>query len=158
MGTRCHQVLRAQCVAPRCRRPPALLNTDQGGDYARLWLVTLPSRWNDTVFIACISLREISFQNFNFSTFRFSIPRQAMHQHRPILLISGPQSSFNMAHLKPRSVYSQGISYIIVATSLSPRFGPTEKGSLAKSLESWGNYMGTCERANVMDCRGQWTM
>ena len=152
MGTSCHQVLRAQCVAPRCRRPPALLN-------ARLGLVTLPSRWNATLFFfACISLREISFQNFNFSTFRFSIPRQAMHQHRLILLISGPQSSLNMAYLKPRSVYSQGISYIIVATSLSPRFGPTEKGSLAKSLESWGNYMRACERANVMDCRGQWTI
>ena len=29
IGTSYHQILRAQCVAPRCRRP-ALLNTDKG--------------------------------------------------------------------------------------------------------------------------------
>ena len=31
-----------------------------------------------------------------------------------------------------RSVFSKGISYIVVAISLSPRFGSSEKGSLAK--------------------------
>ncbi len=48
-------------------------------------------------------------------------------------------SSLTMVNPKHRRVYSQGISYVAAATSLSPRFGPTEKESLASTccLETW---------------------
>ena len=112
----------------------------QRGDYALLGLVTLPSRWNATIFwlanrCAIITFFSIFrlFRLFDFSIFRFWIPRQAMHHHQLIPLIPGPLSSLTKTYLIHQSVFSQGISYIVVATSLLPGFGPSEKGSLARA-------------------------
>jgi hypothetical protein len=80
------------------------------------------------------------FSTFSiFSTFRFWILGQAIHQHQHIPLTYRHISSLIRTHLKHRSVYSQGISYIVVATSLSPRFGPSEKGSLARAWALHGS-------------------
>ena len=64
--------------------------------------------------------------------FRFLTPGRAIYQYRLIPLIYRHMPSLDKTHPMHRSVYSQGIPYIVVATSLSPRFGPTEKESLAK--------------------------
>ena len=86
-------------------------STPTRGDYARLGLVRMPSRWSATIFVACISLRDRShsFLIFSiFSIFQFWIPRQAIHQHRLIPLISGPQSSLTMVDRKHRSLFRHG--------------------------------------------------
>ena len=110
----------------------------QEGDYAILGLVMLPSRWNATIFVACKSLRDNHglfrfFRFFDFSildppagypptsTFSFDIQTSFVAQYG---LFDAPDRVFTRH------------SYIIVATSLSPGFGPSEKGTLAESLES----------------------
>ena len=104
----------------------------QEGDYARLGLVRLPSRWNATISYACFSLRET---HLLFDIRLFSIPNpRASYPPTPTHSFDiQTMSSLNKTYLMHRSVYSQGISYIIVATSLSPRFGPSETGSLARA-------------------------
>ena len=113
IGTSHHQILRAQCVAPHRRRPSlqtTVAQHRQRASYARLGLAQMPSRWSATIFCLQIAARlSHSFQNFDFSTFsifsifRFWIPRQAIHQHRLIPLISGPQSSLTIVDWKHRS-------------------------------------------------------
>ena len=101
----------------------------QGGDYAKLGLVTLPSRWNATIS-CCLYLaaRELhSFQLFNFSTFRFW---HAIHQHSLIPLTSKHLSPLNIAYPTHRSLYSQVKFYDAAPTSLSLKCRLAEKRSL----------------------------
>ncbi len=64
-----------------------------------------------------------------------------------------------MAHLIHQSVLSQDILYTVVATSLSPRFGPSEKGSLGRA---WNLGASTAwELADITDAgrgRSNWSI
>ena len=77
-----------------------------------------------------------------FRLFRFWTSRRAIHQHRLIPLTYRHMSSLNMAHPMHRSMFSPGISYIVVATSLLPGFGPSENGSLAKARNLGASKIG----------------
>ena len=146
MGTSCHQVLRARCSAPHCRRPPVLLNTDKGA--------TMPDRASHAAkqverhhFLLANRCAIITVF-FDFFDFFDSESQGTIYQHRLIPLTYRHLSSLNKTHLMHRSVLSQDISYTVVATSLSPRFGPSEKGSLAGELGILGqkNRMGRGQR------------
>ena len=112
IDTSYHQVLRAQCSAPRIaslQRPLVLLNTDKG----RLCQIRASPDAKQVERhqnFACKSLRDnhVLFDFFDFFDFRFLIPRQAIHQHRLIPLISGPQPSLTMVDLKHRSLIRYG--------------------------------------------------
>ena len=159
----------AQATTKSCGRDVQLPTADDHqrcstpstrGRLCQIGLVRMPSRWSATIFIACISLRDRShsFSTFSiFSTFRFWIPRQAIHQHQLIPLISRYIPSLMIDHPNHRGVYSQVNSFVAIATSLSPIFGPAEKRGLARlgnlrelheSLQAW---------PYAMDCCGQWT-
>ncbi len=146
MATSHRQNLRAQCSAPRIAslQTTSTAQHQQRASYTIFGLVRMPSRWSATIFCLQIRCAKITFFS-TFSIFRFSIPLDAMHQQRLIPLTSGLLSSLTRTYPMHRSVFSQGNSYIIIATSLSPRFGLAEKGSLAKKLGILGALHGSLE-------------
>ena len=109
---------------------PVLLNTDKG----RLCQIRASPDAKQVerhhFFLACRSLRDnhILFRIFDFSILN---PRTSYLPTSTHSFNIQTMSSLDKTHLRHRSVDSQSISYIVVATSLSPGFGPSEKGSLA---------------------------
>ena len=135
MATRHHQIARAQCSAPsiavddRCSTPTR-------GDYARLGLVTLPSRWNATILmLAFRCAKNTCFFNFFDSFWLFQLFDSESYGKQPINISSfidiriliaarhGPSEAPKLIHTS--------IPHIAVATSLSPDFQLAEERCLA---------------------------
>ncbi len=120
---------RLQMTHQRCSTP------QKRGDYARLGLVRMLSRWSATIFIPRISLREdrIFFENFDFFDFLILNPMAG-----PLLLsahLYGILIPFVAHHgrYEAPKLAQIWILDVVAATSLSPGFGPTEK-------EAWHLY------------------
>ena len=75
IATNYHQILRAQCSAPRIAslQTTSAAQHRQRGDYARLGLVTLPRGWNATILLLAIRCANQDF--FDFSAFSILNPR-----------------------------------------------------------------------------------
>ncbi len=101
----------AMCSSPyRIAADHQHCSTQTRGDYARLGLVRMPSRWSATIFYSShLAARRLhSLQNFDFPTFRFRILWQAIHQHQRIPLRSRYISSLTMVDPKHRSLFRYG--------------------------------------------------
>ena len=89
IDTSYHQVLRVQCSAPRIaslQRPPVLLNTDKGATKPNQASHAAKQVERHHFYCLQIAARNAHilfdfFDFFDFLTFRFWIPRQAIHQY-----------------------------------------------------------------------------
>ena len=109
----------------------------QGASYT-FGLVRLPSRWSATVFIACILLPEnhavfnsLTFSNLNSRTGYPSTSTYSFDILIHVVAYNGLSEATKLIQT--------WFPHVAVDTSLSPRFGPSEGGSLAK-LGSLGHY------------------
>ena len=131
--TSCHQVLRAQCSAPRIAaddRHCSRFNTDKG-QLCHIWFSPDAKQvGRHHFFIACKSLSDYHIP-FNISTFSIlnlmaSYPSTTAYTYD----ITTPVAARYDRSGAPMLVYTSDF-HVVVATSLSPDIGPAEKRSLA---------------------------